>query len=164
MVLPSRLGIPISQFPVYFSLNFESIPTFFHSRYITWPSYSYRFIHSVYIKWTVQIMMFLIMKPPPLPILMPLGPKYSHQDPVFKYWFLFNGEIVQGMYGLAVSVFRCPFPMFCSVLTSEDSLNSADYKSVEGPRLYLISYTWSIETSKNPKKDEIQLVNSHGGC
>ena len=30
-------------------------------------------------------MKFLIVEPSPLPILIPLGPKYSSQDPVFKY-------------------------------------------------------------------------------
>ena len=30
-------------------------------------------------------MKFLIVEPFPLPILIPLGPKYSPQDPVFKY-------------------------------------------------------------------------------
>ena len=29
-------------------------------------------------------MKFLIVEPSPLPILIPLGPKYSPQDPVFK--------------------------------------------------------------------------------
>ena len=27
----------------------------------------------------------LIMEPSPFPILIPLGPKYSPQDPIFKY-------------------------------------------------------------------------------
>ena len=31
------------------------------------------------------IHLFLIVKPSPLPIHIPLGPKYSPQDPVFKY-------------------------------------------------------------------------------
>ena len=30
-------------------------------------------------------MKFLIVEPSPLPIIIPLGPKYSPQDPVFKY-------------------------------------------------------------------------------
>ena len=30
-------------------------------------------------------MKFLIVEPSPLPILIRLGPKYSPQDPVFKY-------------------------------------------------------------------------------
>ena len=29
-------------------------------------------------------MEFLIVEPSPLPILIPIGPKYSPQDPVFK--------------------------------------------------------------------------------
>ena len=29
-------------------------------------------------------MKFLIAEPSPLPILIPLGPKYSPQDPIFK--------------------------------------------------------------------------------
>ena len=42
-------------------------PTFFHSR----------FYHPDYIRWTVQTMKFLIVKPSPLPILSQFGPKYS---------------------------------------------------------------------------------------
>ena len=34
---------------------------------------------------TIQTMKFLIVKPSTLPILIPLGPKHSPQDPVFKY-------------------------------------------------------------------------------
>ena len=41
--------------------------------------------HSDYIRWTVQTMKFLIVEPSPLPIWIPLGPKYLPQDPVFKY-------------------------------------------------------------------------------
>ena len=33
----------------------------------------------------VQTRKFLFDKPSPLAILIPLGPKYSPQDPVFKY-------------------------------------------------------------------------------
>ena len=33
----------------------------------------------------VQTMNFLIVEPSPLPVLYALGPKYSPQDPVFKY-------------------------------------------------------------------------------
>ena len=33
----------------------------------------------------MQTMKFLIVKSSPLPIPIPLGPKYSPQDPVFKY-------------------------------------------------------------------------------
>ena len=35
--------------------------------------------------WTVQTMKFLIVEPSSLPIRIPLGPKYSPKDPVFKY-------------------------------------------------------------------------------
>ena len=38
----------------------------------------------------VQTMKFLIVKPSPLPILISLGPKYSPQDPVFKYPSIIN--------------------------------------------------------------------------
>ena len=34
---------------------------------------------------TVKTIKFLIIGPSPLPILIPLGSKYSPQDPVFKY-------------------------------------------------------------------------------
>ena len=44
-----------------------------------------RFNHPVCIRWTVQTVKFLIVEPSPLPILTPLQPKYSPQDPVFKY-------------------------------------------------------------------------------
>ena len=60
-------------------------PTFFHSGYMTCPSQSSRLIHSNYIRWTVQIMKFLIVKPSLLPILIPLGPKYSPLNPGFIY-------------------------------------------------------------------------------
>ena len=32
-----------------------------------------------------QTMKFLVVEPSELPILIPVGPKYSPQDPVFKY-------------------------------------------------------------------------------
>ena len=38
-----------------------------------------------YIRRTIQIMKFLIVEPSRLPNLIPLGSKYSPQDPVFKY-------------------------------------------------------------------------------
>ena len=62
--------------------NSESTHTFLHSDYMTWPSQSSRINHPKYIciRWTVQTMKFLIVEPSPLP----LGPKYSPQDPVFK--------------------------------------------------------------------------------
>ena len=49
------------------------------------PSQSSRFNHPDFIRWTIQTMKFLIVEPSPLPILIPLGPKYSPHDPVFKY-------------------------------------------------------------------------------
>ena len=36
------------------------------------------------MKWTVQTMKFLIMESSSLSILIPLEPKYSTSDPVFK--------------------------------------------------------------------------------
>ena len=64
---------------------------------MTSPSQFSRFDHPDYIMWTVQTVKFLIVEPP-LPILIPLGLKYSPQDPVFKYpWpcmlLAFNFEI-----------------------------------------------------------------------
>ena len=41
----------------------------------------------------VQTMKLLIVEPSPLPILIPLGPKYSPQDPVFKYSYVENGAV-----------------------------------------------------------------------
>ena len=38
-------------------------------------------------------MKFLIVEPSPLPILIPLGPKYSPQDPVFKYPYPAPGTV-----------------------------------------------------------------------
>ena len=52
---------------------------------MTSPSQSSRLNHPDYIRLTVQTMKFLIVEPSPLPILIPLGPKYSPQDLVFKY-------------------------------------------------------------------------------
>ena len=56
-------------------------PTFLHSVYMPCPSQSSRFNHLYYINRTVQTMKCLIVEPSPLPILIPLGPKYSPQDP-----------------------------------------------------------------------------------
>ena len=39
-------------------------------------------------------MKFLIVEPSPLPILIPHGPKYSPQDPVFKYPYSTTGNII----------------------------------------------------------------------
>jgi hypothetical protein len=52
------------------------------------PSQASKLNHPDYIRWLVQTMKFLVVKPSPLPIYIPLGSKYSPQDPVFKYyWF-----------------------------------------------------------------------------
>ena len=54
------------------------------------PSQSSRFNHPDYIRWTVQNMEFFIAEPSPIPILIPLGPKYSPQVlPQFisNHWF-----------------------------------------------------------------------------
>ena len=48
------------------------------------PPLSSRFNHPDYIRWTVQTMKFLNVVPSPLPIHIPLGSKYSPQDPVFN--------------------------------------------------------------------------------
>ena len=64
---------------------FHSGPIFFHSGYMPFPSQSSRFNHPNYIRWTVQTMKFLLFEPFPLSILIPLRPKYSPQDPAFKY-------------------------------------------------------------------------------
>ena len=47
---------------------------------MTCPSQSSRFNHPDCIRWTVQTMKFLIVEPSPLPILIPLGLKYSPLD------------------------------------------------------------------------------------
>ena len=44
-----------------------------------------KFILIGYVRWSIQTVKFLIVEPSPLPILIPLGPKYSPQDSVFKY-------------------------------------------------------------------------------
>ena len=81
-----RKGLHKNPFPAGIPVKiFESTPTFFHSGYMTCPSQSSRCNHPDYIRGTVQTMKFLIVEPSPLPILIPLGPKYSTQDPVFKY-------------------------------------------------------------------------------
>jgi len=65
IVLPPTvcLGLPKGLFPV-------GLPTFLHSGYMTCPSQS----SSDYIRWTVQTMKFLIVKPYPLPFASLLGP------------------------------------------------------------------------------------------
>ena len=81
-----RVDLPKGLFPVGLPVqNFESTPTFLHSDYMTCSSQSSRFNHPDYIRRTVQTMKFVIVKPSQLPNLIPLGPKYSLQDPVFKY-------------------------------------------------------------------------------
>ena len=40
-------------------------------------------------------MKFLIVEPSPLPILIPLGPKYSPQDPVLKYPLAYIPPLMQ---------------------------------------------------------------------
>ena len=80
-----RLGLLKGLFPVGVSVKILKIPTFSHSGYMTYPSQSSRFNHPHYINRTVQTMKFLIVEPSPLPILIPLWPKYTPQDPVFKY-------------------------------------------------------------------------------
>ena len=77
IVLPSTPGPPSRSLSYRFTCyNFESTSIFLHYGYIPCPSQSFRFNHPDYIRWTVQTMKFLIMEPPPLPILIPIGPKY----------------------------------------------------------------------------------------
>ena len=44
---------------------------------------SSRFNHANHVRWTVQTIKFLLAGPSPFLILIPLGAKYSPQDPVF---------------------------------------------------------------------------------
>ena len=75
-----RLGLPKGLFPA-------SVPTFFQSGYLTCPSQSSSLNYSGYISFSVQTMKFLFVETSPLTICIPLGSKYSPQDPVFKYPF-----------------------------------------------------------------------------
>ena len=80
-----RLGIPKRLFPV--SLPNTILKALLPSSILaTWPAHLFsRLYYSYYIRWTVQTMMLLIVEPSPLPIFVPLGSKYSPQDPDFKY-------------------------------------------------------------------------------
>ena len=85
IVLQLRLGLPKGLFPVGLPVKIlkELLPS---SILATWPAHlNSRFKDPDYVRWTVQTMKFLIVEPSPLPILIPLGPKYSPQDPAFKY-------------------------------------------------------------------------------
>jgi hypothetical protein len=85
-----RLGLPNSLFPVGLPDKIFGIPIFFLSGYITCPSQSFRLNNPDYIRRTVQNMKVLIVESSPLSILIPLGPKYSPQDPIFKFpWLAF---------------------------------------------------------------------------
>ena len=68
-----HLGLPKSLLPV------KMFKAFLHSGYMACPSQYSIFNHPDYIRWTVQTMKFLIVEPSPLPILIPLGSKYSPQ-------------------------------------------------------------------------------------
>ena len=80
-----RLGLPKCLFSV--GVPVKILKAFLPSAIlITWPVHLNRLdLISDYIRWTVQTMKFLIVKPYPFPIRIPLGPKYSPQDPVFKH-------------------------------------------------------------------------------
>ena len=85
-----RLGLPKELLPV--NLPVKILKALLPS-YVPCPFQSSRFNPPDYIRWTVQTMKFLIVEPSPLPILIPLGPKYSPRDPVFKsctVWNLFS--------------------------------------------------------------------------
>ena len=69
----------------------------FHSGYTTCSSQSYKFNRLDYIMWTVQIKKFLIVETYPLLILIPLGPKYSPQDPVFQIHLTCVTEVLNGL-------------------------------------------------------------------
>ena len=81
-----RLGLPRGLFPAGVPVKILKalLPS---SILATWPAHSQsaRINHPDYIRRTVQTMKFLIVDPSPLPILIPLGSKYSLQDLVFKY-------------------------------------------------------------------------------
>ena len=72
-----RLDLPKGLFPVDVPVKIfrAHLPS---SILATWPT------HLDYIRWAVQIMKFLIEEPSLRPILIPLGHKYSPQDPVFQ--------------------------------------------------------------------------------
>ena len=79
--------IPHKQdFPLGLSVNIlkPRIPYFVHSTFSVHLNLLDLIILTMYIRWTVQIMKLLIVETSPIPILIPLGTKYSNQDPVFK--------------------------------------------------------------------------------
>jgi hypothetical protein len=66
IVLPSTPRPPKCSLSCWFTCKyFKGTPTFFHSGYMTCPSQSPRLNNSVYIRWTVQTMKFLIMEQSP---------------------------------------------------------------------------------------------------
>ena len=84
LILPShlRLSLPKGLFPV--DLPVKILKVLLPSSILA-TSQSSSFNLPDYIRWEVQTIKFLIVKPSPDPILIPRGPKYSPQDPVFKY-------------------------------------------------------------------------------
>jgi hypothetical protein len=77
-------SLPITWFTdeARFDLSNYILTNKLHSGCMPCPSQSSIFNHSDNIRWTIKTKKFLIVQPSPLPIRIPLGPKYSPQDPV----------------------------------------------------------------------------------
>ena len=81
LILSSQAFPKVSFLQVYLLKFLKSTPTFLHSGYMTSPSRSSRHNYPDYIRRTVQTIQLLIVEPSPLPILIPLEPKYIRNKP-----------------------------------------------------------------------------------
>ena len=85
IIFPSVHGSPLwslsRRFPHQNPVHASPLP---HACHMPLPYHSSWFYHSHNIRWTVQIIKFLVMWCPPHPYyLIPLRPKYSPQQPVY---------------------------------------------------------------------------------
>ena len=78
------LGLPKSLFTVCLPVKILKALLPSSTGYMACPSQASTFNHPDYIRWTVQTMKYSTVKSSPLTVLIPLGPKYSPQDPVSK--------------------------------------------------------------------------------
>ena len=115
---------------------------------MTFASQSSRFNNPDYIRWTVQTMKFLIVEPSPLPILIPLGPKYSPKDPILNT--LWRGNfILFTIRFLEVSKFTSLIPLFFAMIVPNYQSSSEVLCDLsEHPCCYSVRLLASRQTSK----------------
>jgi hypothetical protein len=89
---------------------------------MTCPSQSSRLNPPDYIRWTVQTMKFLIAKTSPLPIRMPLGPKYS--------LFLCRGLL---LIGLPIVLIHITNDLFSCVPSPSSQLTHTVFQELQNP-------------------------------